>query len=234
MFQQSRLAQMGEMINMIAHQWRQPLSTINGLIIVMDIKKSKENLENKLFLEEEFNEIESLTAHMSDTIDDFRDFFKPEKQKIKFQLKDNIEHAINLVRPVLSYENILISTEYQKNIELLGYPNELGQVIVNIINNAKDALLIDTENKKKEIYIHLSTNNQSIILSIEDNADGISDELLPHIFDPYFSTKSEKNGTGLGLYISKMIIEEHMGGELSAENTSMGAKFSIEFNRLLA
>ena len=229
MFQQSRLAQMGEMISMIAHQWRQPLSNINAVVMLMDMKVSKQNIEDKLFLEEEFNDIESLTKHMSHTINDFRDFFKPEKEKIKFDLIKTIEHSIGLIKPVLVYEEIIIHRDYQENLEIYGYPNELGQVIVNIITNAKDALISDTLNKKKAIHIRLSKKDKKIRLTIQDNAGGINDKVIEHIFDPYFSTKLTKNGTGLGLYISKMIIEEHMDGELGVINGDSGAIFRMEF-----
>ncbi|NEW60123.1 hypothetical protein GSY74_02400, partial [Sulfurovum sp. bin170] len=229
MFQQSRLAQMGEMISMIAHQWRQPLSSINALVMLMDMKISKQNIEEKLFLEEELNKIESTTAYMSNTIDDFRDFFKPKKEKVRFNLKQTVKHTIELIRPVLSHEEITINTECQGEIELLGYPNELGQVIINIITNAKDALISNNQKQKKNIYIQLSKKDKKIAITIQDNAGGINHEIINRIFDPYFSTKLKKNGTGLGLYISKMIIEEHMGGELSVKNCNSGALFRIEF-----
>lgn len=220
---------MGEVINMIAHQWRQPLATINALVMVMDIKLSKENGLDKALLEKEFNEIELTTLLMSRTIDDFRDFFKPEKEKIKFNMEENIEHAIRLVQPVLNYDGISMHKSYKDKRELLGYPNEIGQVIVNIINNAKDVLNINNKNREKNIYISLFQKNNNVVLTIEDNAGGIDKEIIGHIFDPYFSTKSKKNGTGLGLYISKMIIEEHMGGKLSVINSDIGAIFTLTF-----
>lgn len=229
MFQQSRLAQMGEMINMIAHQWRQPLSTINGLVLVIDIKVSKENITDKYFLEKELNDIEELTTHMSNTINDFRDFFKPKKERIKFNFQEVIEHALKLINPNLIHEEIIVEKNYQEDIELLGYPNELGQVILNILSNAKDALLLNNINKKKTIHIQLSKKEKSICLSIKDNAAGINHEIIKHIFDPYFSTKSKEHGTGLGLYISKIIIEEHMKGKISVKNAKDGAIFNIEF-----
>lgn len=232
MFQQSRLAQMGEMLNMIAHQWRQPLSGINALVMLMDIKISKQDIENKLFLEKEFTELESLTAHMSNTIDDFRDFFKPEKEKVEFSLNKVLDHTITLLKPVLLHEGISISIDYEEKIEILGYPNELGQVIINIISNAKDELVSNNSNKEKSIHIALHKEDTKIILRIEDNAGGINDKIINSIFNPYFSTKLEKNGTGLGLYISKIIIEEHMNGKLTVSNRNDGALFKIEFNIL--
>jgi len=228
LLQQSRLAQMGEMLSMIAHQWRQPLSSINATILVMDMKVSKENIENKLFLDKEFNDIESLTKHMSKTIDDFKEFFKPGKEKVLINLKETIEETLNLIKPILKNSNINIVLNSQNHIKLLGYPNELGQVILNIISNAKDALLLDNQNEKKNIYINLFKEDKKVFISIQDNAGGIDLEIIKHIFDPYFSTKSKKNGTGLGLYIAKVIIEEHMNGKLNVRNKNNGALFQIE------
>jgi signal transduction histidine kinase len=226
---QSRLAQMGEAINMIAHQWRQPLNNLNGLVLLMDLKLSKQKNIDKNLLEKEFNEIETTTTYMSHTIDDFRDFFKPQKEKIKFNLKDTIESTMRLIQPVMLHEEIKIKHLYEKNIHLIGYPNEIGQVIINIINNAKDALISINLNREKNIYISLFKKEHKVVITIQDNAGGVDKNIINHIFDPYFSTKLKKNGTGLGLYISKMIIEEHMEGKLSVENSKDGALFKIEF-----
>jgi len=226
---QSRLVQMGEAINMIAHQWRQPLNNLNGLVLLMDLKLSKQKNIDKNLLEKEFNEIETATTYMSHTIDDFRDFFKPQKEKIKFNLKDTIESTMRLIQPVMLHEEIKIKHLYEKNIHLIGYPNEIGQVIINIINNAKDALISNNLNREKNIYISLFKKEHKVVITIQDNAGGVDKNIINHIFDPYFSTKLKKNGTGLGLYISKMIIEEHMEGKLSVENSKDGALFKIEF-----
>jgi len=230
--QQARLAQMGEAINMIAHQWRQPLSNINALVMLIDMKISKQGDKFALLLNKELDEIESITAYMSSTIDDFRNFFKPTKKRVEFNLKDSIENTFKLLNPTLLYDEIKIQNYYTDDITLLGYPNELGQVIINIINNAKDALISNNQNREKYIIIHLYKDQNKGVITIEDNAGGIDDDIISHIFDPYFSTKLKKNGTGLGLYISKMIIEEHMGGELSVKNSNSGAIFKIELNSL--
>ena len=227
--QQSRLAQMGESINMIAHQWRQPLNNINGSVLLMDLKISKqENINNNL-LEKEFDEIETTTAYMSHTIDDFRDFFKPTKEKVNFNLEETIENAVRLLKPMVAHDKIKIHHKCKENIKLFGYPNEIGQVMINIINNAKDALLSNNINREKNIHIFLRKENKKIVISIQDNAGGINLDIIKHIFDPYFSTKLKKNGTGLGLYISKLIVEEHMAGKLSVKNSDEGALFRIEF-----
>jgi C4-dicarboxylate-specific signal transduction histidine kinase len=132
------------------------------------------------------------------------------------------------------HDQIKIHYKYHDTIQLFGYPNEIGQVIINIINNAKDALLSNNINKEKNIYISLHKKNKRIVISIQDNAGGINKDIINNIFNPYFSTKLKKNGTGLGLYISKMIIEEHMKGKLSVENHDDGALFKIEFKVLLS
>jgi len=227
--QQSRLVQMGEAINMIAHQWRQPLNNLNGLVLLMDLKLSKQENIDKALLEKEFDEIEIITNYMSHTIDDFRDFFKPHKEQVEFNLDETIQNTIKLIQPVINYNKIKIDYFCHESINLLGYPNELGQVIINIINNAKDALLSNNPNKEKNIYISLFTKGHKKVITIQDNAGGIHSDIINHIFEPYFSTKLKKNGTGLGLYISKMIIEEHMEGKLSVKNSKDGALFRIEF-----
>ncbi len=229
LFQQSRLAQMGEMMSMIAHQWRQPLSSINATVMVMEMKLRKSNIDNNNILEDEFNDIELFTKHMSTTIDDFKNFFKPEKKKTLFNLKETIEHTIRIVMPILKHENIDIITDYERDFEILSYPNELGQVLLNIITNAKDALLLKKKEENREIQVTLFQRNKHIVISIKDNAYGIDQEIIDKIFNPYFSTKTKKNGTGLGLYISKSIIEGHMGGELSIESSSEGSTFEIRF-----
>ncbi len=228
--QQSRLAQMGEAINMIAHQWRQPLNILNGLVILMNMKLSRQNSNNEYLLEKEFKKIETTTAYMSRTIDDFRNFFKPQKEKIEFDLKETIESATRLLQPIMLYDDIKINHTYRDKIRLTGYPNEIGQVIINIINNAKDALISNNINRDKHIHISLYKESEKIVITIQDNAGGIDNEIIDNIFDPYFSTKLKKNGTGLGLYISKMIIEEHMNGKLSVKNSNIGAIFRIEFS----
>ena len=226
---QSRLAQMGEAISMIAHQWRQPLNNLNGLVLLMDLKLSKQENIDKSLLEKEFNEIETTTAYMSHTIDDFRDFFKPQKEKIEFNLEETIISTIKLLQPMMKHDEINIYHTCHEPIELFGYPNEIGQVIINIINNAKDALLSNNINREKNIYISLFKEENKIVIIIQDNAGGIDQKIIDHVFDPYFSTKLKKNGTGLGLYISKMIIEEHMEGKLSVTNDEEGAIFQIDF-----
>jgi len=226
MLHQSRLAQMGEMISMIAHQWRQPLNTLSMLnnTVVLKFKRDKLDTDIMNYFNENSNK---QIQQMSKTIDDFRDFFKPEKEKIDYCINDIIIHSIDMLNPVFSKYNLNIEFSDAQKIYSNGFANELGQALVNIINNAKDALV---ENKivDKEIVVDLEQKGDKAIITIKDNAGGIPEDIIDKIFDPYFSTKLEKNGTGLGLYMTKLIIEEHLDGEIGVENIDDGATFSIE------
>ena len=228
MLQQSRLAQMGQILNMVAHQWRQPLSNlllINDMLVYKYEKKEITDEDIKEFNEESTLQIKQ----MSGTIDDFRDFFHPRKVKVEFLLNDVIEHLLLIMHPIFKASEIKLIFKEEKEIYLYGYSNELAQAILNILYNAKDALIEHTSQEERIIEIGLTKSNHTILLTITDNAGGISEEVINYIFDPYFSTKEEKNGTGLGLYMSKMIIEKHMGGELSIQNNGKGATFTITF-----
>ena len=226
----SRLAQMGEMINMIAHQWRQPLNIISMLQQSMVLKYKKGDLSDAVVKEfsDKFNE---QINYMSQTIDDFRDFFKPEKEKETFLLNDTVQNAIDMIYKSFHKENISLTyNEKIKNAMVVGYPNEFSQVVLNILNNAKDALT-QNECQNKAVIVTLMKIEGQYGLYIEDNGGGIKNEHLEKIFEPYFSTKEQYNGTGLGLYICKMIIEEHMQGKIEAKNVQKkeekGAKFCI-------
>ncbi|MDC0933254.1 transporter substrate-binding domain-containing protein, partial [Arcobacteraceae bacterium] len=225
MLSQSRLAQMGEIISMIAHQWRQPLNSLSLLnqTVLLKYERGKLNDETidffRIHSKKQINE-------MSKTIDDFRDFFKPEKVKKEFSFNKMIIDTIALVKPIFISNNINIQFTESIDYNIEGYENELGQAILNILNNAKD-VLIENQIKNKEIKIVIEKSENEIILSISDNAGGIPVDIIDNIFDPYFSTKTEKNGTGLGLYMSKMIVEEHMKGKISIHNSNDGAQFEI-------
>ncbi len=228
--EQARLAQMGEAINMIAHQWRQPLSNINGVVMLMDMRLAKEYPLALKLIATELNEIEKLCMYMSQTINDFRDFFNPLKEKVNFSIRESIEGSLNLIYPALLFEKIQLTKEYGDEIRYLGYSNELGQVILNILNNAKDAFVGNTQVEEKKIHIALFKKYDRAIITIEDNAGGIDESIIEDIFEPYFSTKAKSKGTGLGLYISRIIIEEHMRGRLHVRNGDKGAIFSIELD----
>jgi len=226
MLQQSRLAQMGQVINMIAHQWRQPL---NNLLLINEVLvyKYEKNKVTKKEIDKFHHDSTLQIKQMSGTIDDFRDFFQPRREKEHFLLNDIIEHLIEIVEPIFTSSEILLSFKEEKELYTDGYPNELAQALLNILYNAKDAFI---ENPKEDKYINIQLKkvDKKIILTISDNAGGIPTDIIDDIFNPYFSTKKSLNGTGLGLYMSKMIIEKHMNGRLFALNNKEGATFTIE------
>ncbi|MEA1953052.1 MAG: ABC transporter substrate-binding protein [Campylobacterota bacterium] len=228
MFHQSRLAQMGEMISMIAHQWRQPLNNLSILTQTLSYKYEKNKITDDIF--KDFNTNTNIQIQgMSRTIDDFRNFFKPEKDKVDFNVNDVVLDAIEMLNPTLKNNDISVSFKSQEEVISHGFPSELGQVIINILNNAKD-ILIENKIAIKTIEITIEKDEKYTMMHIEDNAGGIADKYINRVFDPYFSTKEEKNGTGLGLYMSKLIIKDHMNGDISVNNSEKGAKFTIVLN----
>ncbi len=228
LFQQSRLAQMGEMISMIAHQWRQPLAAISATTSNLKFKIMLDELDPQV-LEKEIDLIDKYSQHLSKTIDDFRGFFKENKHKEKVTLEELIENTLDIVEKSLKNKNIRINKLFKCKKKFEVYQNEIIQVILNLIKNAEDALL---EKNIKYPVITLKTSCKKNIgtIIIQDNAGGIPDEILDKIFDPYFSTKMEKDGTGLGLYMSKTIVEQHCEGKIYVKNDKDGAIFTIELN----
>ena len=223
---QSRLAQMGEMLSMIAHQWRQPLNAISAESTNLLIKSKLGKIDNQVLLTSTQN-ISEYSQHLSDTIDDFKDFFKPDNEKSETSFHAIINSVHKLIETTLEHKNIPLIEKLESEEHFESYPNELKQVILNLIRNAEDALI---ENKVHNPFIEIhtySTKDKCHILEVSDNAGGIDEEILEKIFDPYFSTKSKKDGTGLGLYMSKMIVEEHCAGQLNAINIKDGAMFRI-------
>ena len=229
MFHQSRLAQMGEMISMIAHQWRQPLNNLSLLTQTIAFKYERGKLNDALIKEFNTNTREQI-FQMSKTIDDFRNFFKPNNHKDIFNIDNIIYHSLKMVNPIFEQHSIKVDYNHKKEVNIFGFDNELGQVLINIFNNAKDALM-ENRVKDKVLKITVEEKHHLVTIKIQDNAGGIPQEHIKKIFDPYFSTKSEKNGTGLGLYMSKMIIEDHMDGELNVINDTQGAVFEIKLHK---
>ena len=218
--EQSRFAQMGEMMSMIAHQWRQPLNTISAACTILDIKANTNKIDQENILEIS-DKIKNLTQHLSKTIDDFRDFFKPTKEKKRFTYDELISSTLRIVEISLNNKNIKIIQDLQSKMYITTYFNELKQVLINLLKNAEDAIV---DNKIKKPYIRIVTKENKLIVS--DNAGGIPQDIISKIFDPYFSTK-KLTGTGLGLYMSKTIVEEHCGGKLNVSNDKDGAVFTI-------
>ncbi|MBF0564746.1 MAG: response regulator [Nitrospirae bacterium] len=263
LIQQSKLATLGEMIGSIAHQWKQPLSSIN--LIIQDLEDAYANGEmNKEYLDDSVKSILEQTRYMSETIGDFRQFFKPDKEKKSFDILKSIREVYSLIERQLRSLNIAFSihcrcdkkTECDALINLKpcehnymaikGYPNEFKQVVLNIVNNARDAIVDRrTEGKigkneigcsvaigcqaiKGNIKIQVEKQAGSIRVAVNDNGGGIPESVIDKIFEPYITTKQGDKGTGIGLYMSKVIIK-NMGGRLFAHNIGNGAMFTIEF-----
>lgn len=222
---QSRQAQMGEMLSMIAHQWRQPLSIIMALMNKERVKIILENSNTDDMLRA-YDDIESQVLHLSQTISDFRDFFKPDKKTVRTTSSTLIKKSLLLLEHLLEKSNIRIITDFLTESTFVTYEREIEQVILNLINNAMDAL---KEHKIEEPVIRITSyeENDNAIITVEDNGNGIDPSILDSLFLPYISTKLQRHGTGLGLYMSKTIIEEHCHGSITAKNTDLGAKFTI-------
>lgn len=221
----NKLAQMGEMISMIAHQWRQPLNAISATASGLEIKVDLDQYQ-KTFFGENLIKIQEYVAHLSKTMDDFTNFFKPNKQKETMYVKEIIEKSLYIFSASLLQNNIKIIKNYSSVDKITTYASEVMQVILNIIKNAEDIfklkkiaepVIVISEYQKKDKYI----------IEICDNGGGIPKEIIGKIFDPYFSTKEKNGGTGLGLYMSKIIIEDSCEGTLTVENCHEGAKFTI-------
>ena len=223
---QSRLAQMGETLNMIAHQWRQPLAAISATTSFLSAKLLLEQITINEF-KEEIERIELYAGHLSHTIDDFRNFFKTTKEKNLTSLESIIHKTLAIVFPTLSNHNIEIVTEFKCQQTFLTFENELGQALLNIIKNAEDAL-VDKCIEQPIISLKTYLHENYACIEVEDNAGGIDVSVLDTLFEPYVSTKLHKDGSGIGLCMSKTIVKEHCGGELRAKNTLQGALFIVE------
>jgi len=203
---------MGEMIGSIAHQWRQPLNTLNVNIENLEFDY-EDKLIDKEFLDKFILEQTKILHYMSKTIDDFRNFFRIDKQKTDFSVKKAIENSINIQLPELKKYDISLDIHGDDFI-INGFENEFLQVIMNLISNAKDAIVHNNQNNGK---IDISLQKNQVI--IKDNAGGIPLDIIDRIFEPYYTTKEQGKGTGMGLYMSKMIIENNMDGKISVSNS---------------
>ena len=230
LIQQSKMAIMGEMIGNIAHQWKQPLSLIsmsNGLIqLNQETKDSKEEVEKAT------DNIDNAVNHLSTTIDDFRDFFRPNKEKEQFKIKETLNKTCNLISSQFKNNSIEVHKNIE-DIEVYGFHNELLQVLINIFKNAKDEL-VKLDIDKRLIFIDVQKDKSEVTIKIKDNAGGIPEKIIDKVFDSYFTTKNDKEGTGIGLYMSKQIIT-NMSGTITVQNVSYefednkykGAEFTI-------
>ncbi len=231
MLAQSRLAQMGEMLSMIAHQWKQPLSSITATTGAMSLHMQLDTCDEKL-LEEKIEHINTYTQYLSSTINDFRDFFKPDKDKKDTNLNNIVHASLQIIGSSLKADGVKVLNDLSSVNTIHSYPNELQQVLLNLLKNAKDAY-IQKGIHNADIEIKTYDDGDKVILEVCDSAGGINQEDMPHIFNPYYTTKEDHDGTGLGLYMSKLIIEEHCNGVLSAENRERGACFSFTLSKSL-
>ncbi len=222
---QSRQAQMGEMIGMITHQWKQPLGVIRLSCTFLEISQRRDRLDETTLLKQ-LKDIDAQVSYMNTTVSDFQNFFNPSKEKRFFNLHDTIQGIIDLVRNEYELNNIAIEISGDNSIEVNGYSNEYAQVILSILKNAKDAFIQKPHNMMMiTISIDKKSENNCSIVTIKDNAGGIPEDVIDTVFDLYMSTKAD--GSGLGLNIAKNVIEVNMNGKLHVQNIDDGAEFSI-------
>ena len=224
LIQQNKFVSMGEMIADIAHQWRQPLNLMGLILQKMDIYSTKEILEKKT-LKKMTKEAMFLLNEMSQTIDDFRNFFSPNKRKEDFNIKEAIDKSSYILKSQLERNNISFNYDSKKDYYIYGHKNEFFQVIMNLVHNAIDTLIID-KIASPSIKVKVKDFDNTICIDITDNANGIKKSNIDRVFEPYFTTK--EHGTGLGLYMSKIIIEKHMGGKLSVKSDIYGTTLTIK------
>ena len=226
LMQQSKLATMGEMIGHIAHQWRQPLAQLGGIFMNLDASYAHKEL-NQEAMNKHIEKGNMLIKYMSQTIDDFRHFFEPNQAEEYFDVIRYVENAIHIIEASLTYYHIELEVICDDDIpQVKGYASEFSQVILNLLDNAKD-VFIERDILVPKITIHISASKKKVMISIADNAGGIDAEFIDKIFGIYFSTKHKKGGSGLGLYMSKLILEKKGMGTIKVSNIEEGALFAI-------
>ena len=251
MMQQSKLAAMGEMLGAIAHQWRQPLNVVGLIVQRIEDAYARGKLDRE-YLEETVEKAMSQILHMSKTIDDFRSFYKPDKEKTVFDAMRAVGDVLSLVSAQLAADNIVFrltchthGKTFENEADVVfcaekaveGFRNEFEHAILNLVNNARDAIIEKKArggivgSERGLLSFDFYDANGKVIIKVSDNGGGIPPEAMGSIFDPYFTTKETTKGTGLGLYMSKVIVEEHMHGKLSADNTEAGVTFTLELPR---
>ncbi len=225
LLQQSKMAIMGEMLSMIAHQWRQPLTSIAAIAARLKLTSSLDALKQEE-LDQACDDINEISQYLSGTINDFRDFFRPKLKTEQTSVPFILDKALMMLEGLITKNGIAVNKTYASVDTIDTYANELLQVVLNLIKNAADALMENTSGEAS-IAVSLTQENGSVVISISDNGCGIPEEVQAHIFEPYFTTKQEMNGTGLGLYMSKVIIEDHLEGTLTFHSTPEGTAFTI-------
>lgn len=234
LIQQAKMAEMGEMLSDISHQWKQPLTILSMQLETIQLDLG-ENEYSKEQLDLDFEECFKLIGHMHHTIEDFKNFYKPNQEKKEFDIVKAIDEIVKMEKTTLSRHTIdlKVSTDSEK-IFINGFESQFKQVVLSIVNNAIEQIVQHFESKKDvqnkgEIKISIKNYNQKVMVKIADNAGGIKDEIIDKVFNPYFSTKGENGGTGIGLYMSKVILEKNFNGSLQVENIDNGATFIISF-----
>jgi PAS domain S-box-containing protein len=222
---QNRQAALGEILDHIAHQWKQPLNILNLIMYDMEYTYSRGKLTNEQ-VSKTLDNVTALTENMSQTINIFRDFYKPDREKTLFSIRESIDNALSFIMPALRYDAIDVEIDADPELSAIGYPKEYAQVFINIMTNARDALK-EKGAENPRINIRAFADDNKAIVDITDNAGGIPERFIDKIFDIYFTTKGSSGGTGIGLYMSKKIIENNMGGTLSVCNVEQGAQFRI-------
>jgi signal transduction histidine kinase len=225
MFHQSRMAAMGEMIHSIAHQWRQPLNNIAIYVQTLELEHNAGELDGEQ-LHRNVSEIMDIIKFMSSTIDDFRTFFRQDKSKQPFLVSETVRKALTYMTAKLRQHNVHVETQLLEDSELNGFASQYIQVLLNIISNAVDAL-VKNQKVKPRIIIRIERQEDRSLVTVSDNAGGVPQELINHIFEPYFTTKDSDGGTGIGLYMAQNIIVNSMQGTLQVENNDEGAEFRI-------
>jgi len=232
-YQQSKQAAMGQMLNNIAHQWRQPLNAVSITVGKLEYASKKDILQ-KEDLDSSLQSIKSLVKQMSDTIDDFRNFFKPDKAKGYFSLLQCLKNSASVVSEAYESQNIKISIICDPQIECFGYERELMQVLLVCFGNSKDAIEENGVKEGKITVVGKQTPHGDVSITITDNGGGVKNEIIHDIFNPFFTTKEEGKGSGIGLYMSKQIIEQGMQGSISAVNSTDGLSVTIEIPKELS
>jgi two-component system, NtrC family, C4-dicarboxylate transport sensor histidine kinase DctB len=229
LIQQSKLASMGEMIGNIAHQWRQPLAQISAIHMNMKVTYDFDKF-TKEYMEMKIKEANKLTSYMSQTISDFQNFFKPQGEKEDFSIERACRDAYFILESSLKYHGIEVIFHIIEDATIFGYKNEYSQVILNILSNAKD-ILLERKIQNPKIDIEIKNGNNYALVKIKDNAGGVDSSIIDKIFEPYFTTRHQTQGTGIGLYMSKNIIERNMNGYINVTNIEDGALFTIKVDK---
>ncbi len=224
LLQRDRQATLGEMTGNIAHQWRQPLNAVSIIAQDLAIQENAGELSSE-DLKESVARIVDLTRHMSQTINDFRELYQPDKEKVSFSLNEKVRQSLKLVEGTLRDHCISVEVSTEEEVLALGFPNQFAQVVLNILNNSRD-VLVEREVRDPTVWIKVSNSNKYSLVAIKDNAGGIPQDIIDRVFDPFFTTREE--GSGIGLYMSRNIIEQNMSGRITVRNEGEGALFTIE------